>query len=146
MHKKLGYRIKLIAQAEKLDNSIGIDVSPTLVPMSDIVGNVMQAYNVVEITSDYVENVLFYGKGAGRYVTASAVVSDIMKTHNKELWTHDYTYTDAITPIEDSRFYVRSSQPLDIDYEESYSMDDQYIYMRRKIRRCVSTAFSLIMF
>lgn len=130
--KKLGYRIKLIAQAEKLDNSIGIDVSPTLVPMSDIVGNVMQAYNVVEITSDYVENVLFYGKGAGRYVTASAVVSDIMKTHNKELWTHDYTYTDAITPIEDSRFYVRSSQPLDIDYEESYSMDDQYIYITTK--------------
>jgi homoserine dehydrogenase len=100
--------------------------------MSDIVGNVMQAYNVVEITSDYVENVLFYGKGAGRYVTASAVVSDIMKTHNKELWTHDYTYTDAITPIEDSRFYVRSSQPLDIDYEESYSMDDQYIYITTK--------------
>ena len=48
---------------------------PTLVPMSEIVGNVMDAYNVVEITCDYLENVLFYGKGAGRYVTASAVSS-----------------------------------------------------------------------
>ena len=26
------------------------------------------------------ENVIYYGKGAGRYVTASAVVSDIIKT------------------------------------------------------------------
>lgn len=131
--KKLGYRIKLIAQAKKLPDSIGIDVSPTLVPMTDIVGSVMQAYNVVEITSDYVENVLFYGKGAGRYVTASAVVADIMKTHNKELWTYDdYTFTDAITPIDESRFYLRSSKPLDVDYEESYSMNDDYIYITTK--------------
>ena len=33
--KKLGYRIKLIAQAKKLENSIGIDVSPTLVSLKD---------------------------------------------------------------------------------------------------------------
>ncbi|MFR2501541.1 MAG: hypothetical protein ACLS85_03500 [Coprobacillus cateniformis] len=39
----------------------------------------MDAYNVVEIDNDYVENVIYYGKGAGRYVTASAVVSDIIK-------------------------------------------------------------------
>lgn len=46
--------------SKKLENGLGIDVSPTLVPMSEIVGNVMDAYNVVEITCDYLENVLFY--------------------------------------------------------------------------------------
>lgn len=131
--KKLGYRIKLIAQAKKLEDSIGIDVSPTLVPMTDIVGNVMDAYNVVEITNDYVENVLFYGKGAGRYVTASAVVADIMKTHNKELWTHDYTYTDKITPIDVSKYYIHTSEPIEIDYEESYTDKGEYIYITNEI-------------
>ena len=46
--KKLGYRIKLIAQAKKLDHGYGIDVSPTLIGIKDIVANVNQAYNVVE--------------------------------------------------------------------------------------------------
>ena len=86
--KKLGYRIKLIAQAKKLENGYGIDVSPTLIGIKDMVANVNQAYNVVEITCNYLENVIFYGKGAGRYVTASAVVSDIMKTHQPTMWQH----------------------------------------------------------
>ncbi|WRK53551.1 hypothetical protein SD457_26770 [Coprobacillaceae bacterium CR2/5/TPMF4] len=47
----------------------------------------MDAYNVIEIDNDYVENVIFYGKGAGRYVTASAVVSDIIKTTQKSTGT-----------------------------------------------------------
>lgn len=127
--KKLGYRIKLIAMSKKLENGIGIDVSPTLVPMKEIVGNVMDAYNVVEITCDYLENVLFYGKGAGRYVTASAVVSDIMKTSKKDLWTHDYTYTDDVYPITCSKYYVRSEQPLDLNYDEYYSFGNDHIYI-----------------
>lgn len=60
--KKLGYRIKLIAQAKKLENGIGIDVSPTLISLKDMVANVNQAYNVVEITCNYLENVLFMEK------------------------------------------------------------------------------------
>ncbi len=129
--KKLGYRIKLIAQAEKLDNSIGIDVSPTLVPMSDIVGNVMQAYNVVEITSDYVENVLFYGKGAGRYVTASAVVSDIIKCHDDKKWTYHYEHTDEIYPITYSSYYIRTNKPIDVDYDQYLTLGNDHIYITR---------------
>lgn len=131
--KKLGYRIKLIAMSKKLDKGIGIDVSPTLVPMKEIVGNVMDAYNVVEITCDYLENVLFYGKGAGRYVTASAVVSDIMKTSKKDLWTHDYDYTDEVYPITCSKYYVRSEQPLDLNYDEYYSFGNDHIYITSEI-------------
>lgn len=131
--KKLGYRIKLIAMSKKLDKGIGIDVSPTLVPMKEIVGNVMDAYNVVEITCDYLENILFYGKGAGRYVTASAVVSDIMKTSKKDLWTHDYDYTDEVYPITCSKYYVRSEQPLDLNYDEYYSFGNDHIYITSEI-------------
>ena len=127
--KKLGYRIKLIATSKKLENGLGIDVSPTLVPMSEIVGNVMDAYNVVEITCDYLENVLFYGKGAGRYVTASAVVADIIKTAKKDVWTHDYDYTEDVYPITSSKYYVRSEQPLNLNYDEYYSFGEDHIYI-----------------
>ncbi len=131
--KKLGYRIKLIAQAKKLTDGIGIDVSPTLISTKDIVANVMQAYNVVEITCDYLENVIFYGKGAGRYVTASAVVSDIMKTKNQEIWEHDYTHVENIYPITYSKYYVRSETPLEINYETYFSSDHDHIYITNEI-------------
>ena len=131
--KKLGYRIKLIAQAKKLENSIGIDVSPTLVSLKDMVANVNEAYNVVEITCDYLENILFYGKGAGRYVTASAVVGDIIKTHQKELWDHDYNQDMDITPITYSKYYVRSPKALDIDYETYFSFGKEHVYITNEI-------------
>ncbi len=127
--KKLGYRIKLIAKSELYEDSIGIDVSPTLIPLTDIVGNVMGAYNVVEITTDYLENVLYYGKGAGRYVTASAVVSDIIKTHNKELWSHDYPVTDKIKPITKSQYYIRTNKMLNIKYESYLVIEKDHIYI-----------------
>lgn len=131
--KQLGYRIKLIAQAKRLDNGIGIDVSPTLIGLKDIVANVNQAYNVVEVTCNYLENVIFYGKGAGRYVTASAVVSDIIKTHQKDMWNHDYQDEERILPITYSKYYVRSDHPLDIDYETYYSQDHDHIYITNEI-------------
>lgn len=131
--KKLGYRIKLIAQAKKLEKGIGIDVSPTLIGLKDLVANVNQAYNVVEITCNYLENVLFYGKGAGRYVTASAVVSDIMKTSRQDMWKHDYTYIEDIYPITYSKYYVRSDRPLDIDYETYFSQDKDHVYITNEI-------------
>ena len=80
----------MIAQAKEVNDGIGIDVAATLVNKKELVANVMDAYNVVEIDNDYVENVIYYGKGAGRYVTASAVVSDIIKTAQTEKWQHNY--------------------------------------------------------
>ena len=131
--KKLGYRIKLIAQAKKLENGYGIDVSPTLIGIKDMVANVNQAYNVVEITCNYLENVIFYGKGAGRYVTASAVVSDIIKTHQPMMWQYQYQYVEDIFPITYSKYYIRCDHPLDIDYEMYYSQDHDHIYITNPI-------------
>ena len=132
--KKLGYRIKLIAQAKKLDKGIGIDVSPTLIGLKDIVANVNQAYNVVEVTCNYLENVIFYGKGAGRYVTASAVVSDIMKTMRIDMWSHDFQYTEDVYPITYSKYYIRCDHPLDqLDYETYFSSNKDHVYITNTI-------------
>ena len=131
--KKLGYRFKMIAQAKEVNNGIGIDVAATLVSKKELVANVMDAYNVVEIDNDYVENVIYYGKGAGRYVTASAVVSDIIKTTQVERWDHDYEYYSNIYPITKSKYYLRANKPLDVDYEMYFTEKHDHIYITHEI-------------
>ena len=131
--KKLGYRFKMIAQAKEVNNGIGIDVAATLVSKKELVANVMDAYNVVEIDNDYVENVIYYGKGAGRYVTASAVVSDIIKTTQVERWDHDYEDCSNIYPITKSKYYLRANKPLDVDYEMYFTEKHDHIYITHEI-------------
>ncbi len=77
--EKLGYNIKLIASAKKSGDKLAIQVAPTLVNKGDLLSNVHGVFNAVEVEGDYVGTTLFYGRGAGREATASAVVSDIVK-------------------------------------------------------------------
>ncbi|MBO6048066.1 MAG: homoserine dehydrogenase [Erysipelotrichaceae bacterium] len=138
--KQLGYRIKLIAQAKKLDNGYGIDVAPTLVKKKGMISHVMQAYNVVEFTCDYLDNVIFYGKGAGRYVTASAVVSDIIKTAREDKWIHAYAPKQKVVPITKSRYYVRTTSNLDLDYDIYFSEGEDNVYITPEMERSVLDA------
>ena len=131
--KKLGYRFKMIAQAKEVNDGIGIDVAATLVNKKELVANVMDAYNVVEIDNDYVENVIYYGKGAGHYVTASAVVSDIIKTAQTEKWQHNYEDCPNIYPITKSKYYIRANKPLDVDYEMYFTEKHDHIYITHEI-------------
>lgn len=131
--KKLGYRIKLIAQARPIKDGIGIDIAATLVNINDLVANVMDAYNVVEINNDYVDNIIYYGKGAGRYVTASAVVSDIIKTYQKERWNHDYKDCKKVYPITKSHYYVRTNKPIDMDYKEYLTEKNDHVYITHEM-------------
>ena len=131
--KKLGYRIKLLATCKKDQDNYYIDICPTLINLNNMMANVMQAYNVVEISGDYVDNVLFYGKGAGRYVTASAVVGDILKTKQNTKWQYRNKDIINIKPITESRYFVRSDHDLDLDYEYYYSEKNEHIYITRTI-------------
>ena len=85
------------------------------------------------IDNDYVENVIYYGKGAGRYVTASAVVSDIIKTAQTEKWQHDYEDCPNIYPITKSKYYIRANKPLDVDYEMYFTEKHDHIYITHEI-------------
>ena len=123
----------ILAQAKEVNDGIGIDVAATLVNKKELVANVMDAYNVVEIDNDYVENVIYYGKGAGRYVTASAVVSDIIKTAQTEKWQHDYEDCPNIYPITKSKYYIRANKPLDVDYEMYFTEKHDHIYITHEI-------------
>jgi homoserine dehydrogenase len=73
-----GYRIKLVACAVKLKNGRIIAlVLPQFVPRSSLLHNVNNEYNGVTIRSGLADEQFFYGKGAGGFPTASAVLSDL---------------------------------------------------------------------
>ena len=76
--KEKNYDIKLIAQARKLANGkVAAFVLPQFVQASDPLAFVKNEYNGVVIESGFADKQFFYGKGAGSFPTASAVLSDI---------------------------------------------------------------------
>lgn len=79
--KTLGYRIKLLSTIapHSLDPSpkLQVSVSPTLIPQSHVLANVKGVFNAIFVHGDVVGETLFYGQGAGREATASAVISDV---------------------------------------------------------------------
>ena len=73
-----GCTIKLIGHAKRLGNGkITASVRPTLVSRDCILSDVNGVFNAIMIRGDETGNVMFYGKGAGKEATASAVVADI---------------------------------------------------------------------
>ncbi len=89
---KLGYVIKLIGHCAKLDSGkITAAVYPALVSKDNMLAGVSDVYNAVIIDGDATDDVMFYGKGAGKLPTASAVVADIIDCA-KHLGTRKYLF------------------------------------------------------
>lgn len=74
---ELGYRIKLLAIIKLIDGKVQMRVHPTLIPKSTLLAGISDVFNGVMVEGDTVGQTLFYGRGAGRSATASAVVADI---------------------------------------------------------------------
>ena len=109
-----GCVIKLIGRAKKLPNGkITASVRPTLVSRDCILSGVNGVFNAVMVNGDQTGEVMFYGKGAGKEATASAVVADVIdcvkhlsarKYLNWEDGAPDYVDNEY---DEASRLYVR---------------------------------------
>jgi homoserine dehydrogenase len=73
----MGYLIKLIAVYREIEGEIDARVHPMLIPEDHLLASVRNEFNAVYVVSDIADATLYYGKGAGRMPTASAVVADI---------------------------------------------------------------------
>lgn len=87
--------IRLTAFAKKLNNGkVAAFVLPKFVKQDDLLAFVKNEYNGVVVESSFADKQFFYGKGAGSYPTASAVLSDISalrynyKYEYKKLYYH----------------------------------------------------------
>jgi homoserine dehydrogenase len=75
---ELGYTIRLLAEAWLSDKRLALHVSPVLLRHQAPLALVRGPYNAVYVVGDIVGDTLYYGQGAGRMPTASAVIADIV--------------------------------------------------------------------
>ena len=108
--------IKLIGRVKRLDDGkIDIIVAPMFVPNKSQLANIDYEFNGIMVRGDCTGDVVFYGKGAGKLPTASAVVADVIDCC-KHLKTRKFLYwADGngknILPWEESSraMYVRAN-------------------------------------
>ena len=122
--------IKLIGYSRKDENGVLARVSPVMMPKSNSLANVNGVFNAVLVKGDYIGETMFYGKGAGKNATASAVVGDVIDivknpdTKPKSDWSKKAT--DLVQNDETfSRFYVRY-EPVVSEAEDRLKVNELF--------------------
>lgn len=105
--------IKLIAISRKLDNKIFARVSPAIVSKEHPLANVEDVFNAIVVKGDAIGDAMFYGRGAGKLPTASAVVADVIDIAKhpdfgtKSVWIRNHE-NNVISIVESqAKFLVR---------------------------------------
>lgn len=120
--REKGFDIKLVAQAKKLKNGkVAAFVLPQWIGPQEPLRFVRNEYNGVVIESGFADQQFFYGKGAGSFPTASAVLSDLsalryqykyeykkLYRHQPHALTHDY-YLRVYLSFSDWKYILRES-------------------------------------
>jgi len=135
---ELGYTIKLLGIIKKVERRasrvesgnfrtphsalrtpcrVQVSVYPTLVPNAHVLASVNHVFNAVFVRGDIVGDTLFYGRGAGKDATASAVLSDLadaaldLKSGTKQRVPPfvPHECSGAVVPMDDvvSQYFVR---------------------------------------
>ena len=115
-----GYKIKLLGRClREPEGKVCAFVAPHLVPASNPLSGVEDVFNAIAVTGNAVGDVMFYGRGAGKLPTASAVVADVIdiardpKRDRGNQWgpgSEDLVVSsDSLT----SRWYVRANLSMD---------------------------------
>ncbi|MDD4564184.1 MAG: homoserine dehydrogenase [Eubacteriales bacterium] len=76
---KFGYKIKLLATAKKVGDQLEAHVQPAFVPKDHPLAAVSNEFNAIFVTGNAVDDLMFYGKGAGPLPTGSAVMGDVIE-------------------------------------------------------------------
>jgi len=77
--REMGFRIKLLAIAKATDGILELRVHPTMIPETSPMSAVSGVFNAVFLSGDVVNDLMFYGRGAGQMPTASSVWADIVE-------------------------------------------------------------------
>jgi homoserine dehydrogenase len=113
---KMGYVLKLLAIAERTPSgALGVRVHPAMVPVDHPLAAVRDSFNAVFVQGEAVGELMFYGRGAGGFPTASAVLGDLVDAAvNRHKGSHASIGALAkatISPVDD----VESAYYLNLD-------------------------------
>ena len=77
--RALGLSVKLLGSSRCIDGKYYIQVSPVLLPPEHPLAAVNGVFNAILVQGNMVDQLMFYGRGAGSLPTASAVVADVIE-------------------------------------------------------------------
>ena len=157
-----GLVIKLIAKTNADQNGKlnSLSVFPTFINAAHSLGQTSNEFNGVLVSSTLADEQFFYGKGAGRYPTSSAVLSDI----SAYTYGYKYAYKKGVEPFTpehsgEGKFYISYDKNTPIDgnifneIEEKYEGKDRhYLIGRLSYQKLINSEilnndhFSLIAF
>ncbi|MDB9968196.1 homoserine dehydrogenase [Gammaproteobacteria bacterium] len=83
--KQLGYRVKHLGIARRIDNRVEMRVHPTLIPRKRLLASVDGVGNAVLVHGNAVGSTLYNGPGAGAGATASSVIADVIDIARQKL-------------------------------------------------------------
>lgn len=122
--KAMGTTIKLLASSRRYaGNRLHAIVAPCMLYPEHPLYNVNDVFNAIFVHGNVLGDAMFYGSGAGKLPTASAVVSDVVdaakhkNTHIMQLWSSKKLELSDIKSAE-SRFFVRVSGTADARLED----------------------------
>jgi len=116
--KKLGYSIKLLGTSSRIGEKFCAMVAPFLVSADSSLYSIVDVFNGILVKGNVLGDTMFYGSGAGKLPTASAVVADIIEAAKNEGNNIFDGWKDEkleLIPIDDvsQTFYVRVKAGLE---------------------------------
>jgi homoserine dehydrogenase len=127
--RERGFRVKLLARAERVADQVFAVVAPHFVENNNFTYGVLNEFNAVSVKALFSDQQLFQGKGAGSHPTASAVLSDISALQFD--YQYEYRKSDNVSfSLLDGDYQIRvlvssedSEQILNVNFtdeEERY--------------------------
>lgn len=116
--KALGARVKLFASSIRgNDSHVHAMVAPVMIKANHPLFSVNDVFNGIFVRGNVIGDVMFYGSGAGKLPTASAVVADVVdaaKHIGKNIWTIWSSKKLELTDINQvqNRFFIRVAKDL----------------------------------
>ena len=107
-----GYVLKFVAESRLIDGKVKVAVEPCLVKADNPLANVNYEFNSVYYKCDRNDTLGFYGKGAGRFPTASAIVADV-----------------ARISAQGKKYYFENANSFEV---ENFNDSDYYVYANGK--------------
>jgi homoserine dehydrogenase len=122
--KAMGQAVKLLATMKKVGQNLFCMVCPMLIGQNHPLINVNDVFNGIFIHGNMLDDAMFYGRGAGKLPTASAVVADVIEAsrhRNVSIKTYWSTEKKELTDISESihKYFVRLKKDIDVTTVEN---------------------------
>ena len=123
--KKLDATIKLLAVSRETEDGYQISVAPYLLKKENALAGVNDVFNAVAVCGNTLGDTMFYGRGAGKLPTASAVVADVVECARHLQKTVGCLWEEGEAKVADfdsqeGRFFVRVSKKARADVEKVF--------------------------